>query len=75
MDRISLECWELQQVQAAVKQIFERFDVTYSGALSRADYDLLLVCTDGEASDDDTWAYISGWSSYLPSFSSELWSS
>ncbi len=48
------------QAKKALKEVFQRFDVTGAGGLSRADYDLIVMCTDGEPSDDDTWAYISG---------------
>eukprot|EP00042_Codosiga_hollandica_P036971 m.287190 g.287190 ORF g.287190 m.287190 type:complete len:519 (-) comp55014_c0_seq4:838-2394(-) len=46
-------------VKDSVAEIFKRFDVTNAGGLSRADYDLIVTCTDGEPCDDDTWQYIS----------------
>jgi hypothetical protein len=40
--------------------VFERVDLDGSGALKRPEYDLLLLRTDGEACDDDTWEYMTG---------------
>ena len=48
------------QASDALTEIFHRFDVSSSRSLSRDDYDLLVMWTDGEPCDDETWEYISG---------------
>ena len=49
-----------RQAKAALREVFDRFDASGGGTLSRAEYDMLLMCTDGESSDDDAWQYMLG---------------
>lgn len=45
-------------VVEVLREVFARYNVSQSQSLSRAEYNLLLMCTDGELIDDDTWEYI-----------------
>lgn len=43
---------------AALQEIFSRFDASKSGTLSKDEYDVLAMCTDGEKCEDETWQYM-----------------
>ena len=49
-----------RQAAHALSEVFARADLDGTGALRRQEYDLLLLRTDGEACDDDTWQYMTG---------------
>ncbi len=48
------------QAKVALTEVFHRIDLDNTGALRRREYDLLLLRTDGEACDDETWEYMTG---------------
>ena len=50
----------LEQATRALKETFSRLDATQCGSLGRDEYDLLMMLTDGEKCDDETWEYITG---------------
>lgn len=46
------------KASAVIGEIFDRVDLDMKGTIGREEYDLLLLYTDGERCDDDSWQYV-----------------
>ncbi len=40
--------------------MFQRFDLDLRGTMGRAEYSMLMLVTDGEECDDQTWQHLIG---------------